>query len=39
MLFVKTGLISKEKEVASSSEIAVEFHRPLAVTENPGLCP
>ena len=35
MLFVETGVISKEKEVASSHEMAGEFHWPPALIENP----
>jgi len=31
MLFVKTGVISKEKEVASSREMAGEFRLPSAL--------
>ena len=33
MLFVKTGVISKEKQGASSREIASEFHRPPVLTD------
>ena len=35
MLLEKTGVISKEKWVASSCEMAGEFRRLLAFIENP----